>query len=414
MFCGECGAKNEKSSKFCESCGAKLEQVTTKTEKTKKAVSVKKTEKKPLSKKNKIIIGAVVAVLAILIVVYLVIGSKLKPDVIAEEFFLATINQDAEKLYQYLDVKESEFTTKEMFVKIMKNTVDEDDKVKLANYTVGKVQKDLTGLSTTVTITYVLDGKKDSDTMDIVLVKQKDKKYGIYDNWKVSTEGLDTVKDFQIKVLKDSKIKIEGLEVNSKYLDKEASNETYDVYKMPAMFATKYKTTITLPMGFDVEDTIRVSEYSTYTYSFDEDTLPDKVKKNITDTVKTSLQALYDGAKDKKAFSDIKSTFDYKKADLTRIESDYNSLVSSLDGRGLTSITFKDVTLSSLRTSSDGSLYASIKVTYDYKVSYDDNGETKTHDSNDYDYVYVYLTYADKAFKVIDTSSLNTYFSKYY
>ena len=80
----------------------------------------------------------------------------------------------------------------------------------------------------------------------------------------------------------------------------------------------------------------------------------------------------------------------------------------------LTKVEFKDVTLSSISINGNGNLYVSAKVTYDYSLTYQSGEETKTHDSNDYDYVYLTFDYADDTFKLIDASSLNTYFSKYY
>lgn len=418
MFCGECGTKNAKGAKFCESCGATLveEKSGTKTKTDKKTANNDSlaTKVNKMSKQNKIIMSIIVVIVVIFIAFYAIMSSKLSPKAIAEDYFLAVANVDANKLYKYLDIDESEFTTKDMFVKITGENTDDDDKMKVANYTVGNAKKELTGLSTTVTITYVLDGEKDSKTADITLVKQKSKKYFLFDDWRVSTDGLTTVKDFEIRLLKGSELSIEGVKVDKKYLDKKESTETYDVYHMPAMFTTTYKATIKLPMGFEVEDNIRVSDYSKYTYSFDEDTLPDKVKTQITNNIKKGLQTLYDGAKDKKEFSDIKKSFNFKGADLSDLEDAYNSLARSISNTGLTSISFTDIELSSLSTNSDGSLYASIKAKYKYTVSYESSGETKTHDSNDYDYMYIYLTYADKEFRIIDASSLNTYFSKYY
>lgn len=418
MFCGECGTKNAKGAKFCESCGATLveEKSGTKTKTDKKTANNDSlaTKVNKMSKQNKIIMSIIVVIVVIFIAFYAIMSSKLSPKAIAEDYFLAVANVDANKLYKYLDIDESEFTTKDMFVKITGENTDGDDKMKVANYTVGNAKKELTGLSTTVTITYVLDGEKDSKTADITLVKQKSKKYFLFDDWRVSTDGLTTVKDFEIRLLKGSELSIEGVKVDKKYLDKKESTETYDVYHMPAMFTTTYKATIKLPMGFEAEDNIRVSDYSKYTYSFDEDTLPDKVKTQITNNIKKGLQTLYDGAKDKKEFSDIKKSFNFKGADLSDLEDAYNSLARSISNTGLTSISFTDIELSSLSTNSDGSLYASIKAKYKYTVSYESSGETKTHDSNDYDYMYIYLTYADKEFRIIDASSLNTYFSKYY
>ena len=50
MFCGECGAKNQKGDAFCKECGAKLESGENTT------TVVNNQPKKPVSKSTKIVI----------------------------------------------------------------------------------------------------------------------------------------------------------------------------------------------------------------------------------------------------------------------------------------------------------------------------------------------------------------------
>ena len=95
MYCGECGAKNEKDSLFCSECGAKLEheepvkkgKKTTakkeenKSESTKKEPAIENTprERKKLSKKYKILIGAGALFIILLIVVWQVLANITSP-----------------------------------------------------------------------------------------------------------------------------------------------------------------------------------------------------------------------------------------------------------------------------------------------------------------------------------------------
>lgn len=417
MFCAECGTKNETGAQFCENCGHKIEVETVAATTTVAPNSGKSfsTKIKEMSKKNKIISVIAIVLVVALITVYLVLNNMTKPEKIAEKFFNATMSYDVDAVYKFLDVEESEFTTKEMLKRISSSDIDEDDIPKVLNYTVAKPVVSSDGLSVTVTITYVVEGDDDSETASIKLVKDKNKKWLFFDNWKVSVSGTDTVKGYEIKVMKDSKVTIEGVEVNSKYIDKKESDDTLDVYSMPAMFATYYDIVITLPIGIEIEDDIYVSKNSSYTYKLSISSLTDEVEGNIKTAVKTNLQILYNGVKDKKSFDDIKSSFDYKDADLTDLKDVYEDLVDDIGSSiTLTKVEFKDVTLSSVSINEDGNLYVSAKVTYDYSLTYQSGEETKTHDSNDYDYIYLTFDYADNTFKLIDASSLNTYFSKYY
>lgn len=416
MFCAECGTKNEPGAQFCENCGHKLEENVvmsgaTKAPKTGKSFS---TKIKEMSKKNKIISAIVTVVIVAFIIVYFVLSSITNPKNIAEKFFNATMSYDVDAMYSFLDIESSEFTTKEMFKKIKEDDID-GDIPKVLNYTVGKPVTSVDGLSTTVTITYVLDGRSSSDTADIKLIKNKNKKWLFFDDWKINVSGADIVKGYQIKVMKDSKVTVEGIEVNKKYIDKKESNDSFDVYTMPAMFGTSYDIVIDLPIGIELEDDIYVSKGSSYTYRLSLSSLSKDVQDKLSIAVKTNLQTLYDGVKDHKSFDDIRATFDYKDADLTTLKDVYEDLIGDIgDDITLTKIEFKDVTLSSVNIDENGNLYVSFKVTYDYSLSYQSGDETKTHDSNDYDYMDLTFDYVDDEFKLVDASSLNTYFSKYY
>lgn len=420
MFCGECGTKNEKNAQFCENCGAKLVEEKPVTKNLKSASDPKKTNNesfstklKKMPKKKKILLGVVAAVIVVLIVAYAVISNKLSPKTIAKDYFLAVANVDTDKLYQYMDIEKSEFTNKDMFVKLATRNYDEDDQMKFSNYKIGKVEKNNNGLTATVSISYMIEGEDEPETVKVSLVKQKSKKYLFFDDWRISNNMavMDTKKDYQIKVLKDTKLTIEGIEVDKKYIDKESSNETYDVYKMPAMFTEKYEMKLALPLGFEVEDTVNVSNYSSYTFRLDENNLPQNVKKQILETAQTGLQTLYNGAIAKKSFDEIKDVFAYTDADLSALQKTYTSLSNSLSN--LSAIEFTEVALSDFELTEDG-YRAYIKTKYKYTVSYTSGDETKTHDSSSSDSMYIYYAYHNNEFKMIDASSLNTYFSRYY
>ena len=418
MFCGECGTKNEKGARFCENCGAKLELEVPKKTKVKSTNNENLgTKWKKLSKTKKVIGGVILILLIALFAIYTIISNQLSPKTIAKNYFLAVVNKDVDAIYEYMDIETSDFANKEMFLKIFDDQYDDEDAMKLSNYRVGKVNMSKDGLTATVTISYVEDGDNDTDIAEITLVKQKSKKYLIFDNWCISKSlyPVQVISNFEFKALKNSKVKIEGIEVDSKYIDKKSSDETYDVYKMPAMFATEYDVVVTLPMGFDIENTLRVSESNNKINisAFDEDNLSDEMIKELEGLIKTGLQTLYNGAKDKQDFKSISETFGDKKIDLSDLEDTYNSLKNSLSNVNLTNINFTEVTLNDFSTYDDY-YRVDVKTKYDYSLTYQSGNEVKTHDSSDSDSMYVYITYVDGAFHIVDAGSLNTYFSKYY
>ena len=376
MFCGECGTKNTSGSQFCENCGAKLEQAnvvdtTANTDTPATAAPVEQqyndmsqeptmnvpvTPAKPMSKKTKLIIGIVVAVLALLGGGYYYVGTLVTPEKVAENYFNALVENDADKIYNFMDVEDGPFTTKEMFKKVVKNTTADDKKVEVVNYEVGTPKySDLTKMTTTVTITYVLKDAEKSQTMDIQLTKSKDKKWVLFDNWLVSTAAYPEATNFEVRAQKGTTVKIEGKKLDKKYIDEEESTFTTDVYKIPTMFTGKYKIGLSLPVGLDTEDTVSVSSESYYYPSITASTLSKNSKEKLEKQVISDLQTIYDGVIGKKTFEDIKSSFEYTDCDLTTLTSSYNDLVGDMSTTNvLTKIKFKSAEIGSIYIEEDG------------------------------------------------------------
>ena len=422
MFCGECGTKNTSGSNFCEHCGAKLE-VATNIESSSTAQPANTNEQpvqpvqpaKPMDPKTKRILIIIGVILAILGGAYYYVGTLVTPKKIAENYFNAIVENDAEKIYSFMDVEESPFTTKKMFEKVIKNSTDKDSKIEIVNYQVGEAQyEDLTRMTTTVTITYVVKESEKSETMDIKLTKAKNKKWLLYDNWLVSTAAYTVSKDFEIRVQPGSTVTIEGEKVGKKYLDKENSTTSNDVYLIPTMFAGKYKINVKLLAGIETEELVNIKSKTYYYPSVSSSTLTKKSKNTLEKQMLKDLQVIYDNAIAKKNFDDFKSTFEYKDGDLTELTNTYNEFINDLSTTiVLTKNKFSEATISSLSVYSDNtfSVYASTKS--NYTVSYQNGGETKTHDDTSTNSVRMYYTYVNGQFKLTNVKYLETYFSRY-
>lgn len=411
MYCEECGAKNKENSKFCENCGheIKIESKEKNNEMKKNAETVKQ----PMNKKNKIIIAVVAVVIVLFVTIYIILSNKAKPQNVAENYFDAVVNYDADKIYSYVDVKDSDFTTKEMFKKVIKNAEKLNEK-KITNYKI--VRTNVDSITAKVKFDYVVEDSEKSKDITIYLTKNKKKKWLLFDNWQVTNKKYVDVKNYKIRVFKDSKLSVEGKKVDKKYIDKSLSTSTIDVYKMPAMFAGYYNIQVKTPMGIEIKDQVGVSSYSSYTCKFDVKSLSSSFKKKLTNNIKESLQTLYDSAKDNKSFDEIKDKFNYKKANLNDLKSDYETLVTSLSTSSskLKSIKFDKIDISSIRMdNSKGYLYVNAKVNYDYNIEYQLGEETKQKTDDSYSYVYMYFDYVDSNFKLVDVSRLNSYFSRY-
>ena len=414
MFCGECGTKNKKGDRFCLECGAPLvEEAVTET-----TTNVVTKPRQPMSKKNKIIVAVIAAVVLVLGIGYKVGSDMTNPKAVALDYIQASISQDGGKLYKYLELEgDKTFVSKKIFKELLKSNNTQASKIE--NYKITDVEYGDGKLTAKVKFTYTMKESSSEKTSSISLTKQKDKKLLFFDDWKITdaTASTAVIKDYKIKVTKDSIVTYAGVKLTDKYLDKDSSTSTLDVYKLPQVFATKTVLKAKLPSGMEIEEEVTPSSYySTHTVSFDEDSLTEKAKEKITSKAKEVLTTIYTNAIANKQFSDIKSNFKHGKLDLTDLETNYNSFLAKLSSstNTLTSITFTNVTLSDLELNSDGYLETEVKVNYDYSISYTSwSDEVKTHSDSDYDYMTIILAYDKDAYYLVDIDELDYYFSRY-
>lgn len=434
MFCGECGTKNTGASQFCENCGAKLagapeQQVSpSPVEGTVNNVQPNNVQNqmpntqvmatqpaKPMSKKTKLILTIIAVIAVIFGGAYYYVGTLVTPEKVAEDYFNALVELDAKKIYKFLQVEDTEFTTEEMFEKVIKNTTNKDSKMEIVNYEVGSVKyDDLTKMTAKVTITYVEKDKDKSQTVDVKLAKGKDKKWLFYDEWLVVTTAYEVKNDVTVKVDKGATVKVEGVKLNKKYLDEESSSSYSDYYKVPAMFGGKYKFNVKYTNGLETEELVNVASGGYYA-SLSASSLTKKVKAEINKQMAADVQLIYDSVIAKKTFDEIKSNFEYTDGDLTNLTSAYNTLAKDLAAASsqLTKIKVNESDISSIYQNSNGSLSMSTTFKYDYTVSYQSNGQAQTHSDNTTNYVTFTYQRVDGKYKLTNIKYLKTYFSRY-
>lgn len=413
MFCGECGTKNEKSDAFCKECGRPL------IHEENNITGAMKQPRKPMSKKNKIIIGVLAVIILVLGIGYKVGSDMTSPEAIAEDYIKAVINKDSDRLYKYLELEgDKTFVSKKIFKELMGNTSD-DDSSSIENYKITEVTYGDGKLTAKVKFTYTEKGSTDEETEYVNLTKQKDNKYFIFDNWKIADLSTDSMamKDYKIKVTKGSTVTFSGVKLTDKYLSKEDSTSTVDVYVLPLVFTTTNTLKTVLPSGIEIEEKVTPSKYySTHTVSFDEDSLTDAAKDKLITKSKEVLTSIYTNAIAKKQFNEIKSSFEHSGLDLTDLETNYNSFVSDLSSASstLTSIEFTDASLYDVELNDDGYLEVEVRVNYNYSVSYTDwNDEVQTHSDTSYDYMTIVLAFDKDDYYLVDIDELEDYFSRY-
>lgn len=392
MFCPECGKKNEEGAQFCEHCGAKIVEES--------KVVLPKQPRKPMKKKTKIIIIVAAILVLVLGVGGFVLSESFKPSKIATEYFEALMNNDTNKLYDYIDVPKNEFTTKKIFTE-----VTDSEKKNMVNYQVVSEEKSSDGLSAQVKISYTLEGRQTPLTATIYLVKDKKNKMLIFDNWKISDGSSLVEKDYEITVFKDATVKLEGVEVDKKY--KEDSDSTrYDTYVIPALFKGEYDVEVTLKNGLKTTSKVDVNNYGTNINTFE---LSDKDEKALEEAIKDNVNKLYKSAIDQKAFGDIKGDFEYEGSDLDDLEDAYESFARYIKNNELLSYEATDVKVDRLSVTEKGYIYVTVDI--DYKYSAKKYFSDETVSDTDSDTAYLTFDYSD-GFKLVDMTSLTTYFSR--
>lgn len=418
MYCGECGAKLDKDATFCGECGApvKKEKKTAHKPSEEKEVPAKtdRPPRKPMSKKTKIISLIVVIVLVGLFAAYQIIGQQFSVKTVAKEYVEAVANNNWDKLYDYLNLDgDTTFVSRDIFKKLMG-----DNKSKIKNFSIGEVTYDEGKLSASVTIHYTEESSSKEKTDVIYLSKEKEKKYLIFDNWTVDN-NIDSliVEDYKIIVPKDSKVVLEGINVENKYLDEKASDDTTDAYRIPQIFSNTLELKTTLSNGMQIDEEITPSSYySSHTVELSLSNLSDEAVDTLEEQAKNSLTAIYQSLIAKQAFTDIKGSYEFDGGDIDSLEEEYTD---TLDDLNRASTTLKQIEFTSLNIRSveleDGILNVNVKANYNYQVEYQDylSEQLATHDDKDYAYITLGYVYQDGSYHLTSLDGLVSYFSRY-
>ncbi len=439
MFCSECGTKNDGSSAFCSNCGNKLNslenvEVVKETKKREKKAEVTETievveDSKPVEnvavenkenniqptsknnkKRNKLII-IIFIILAILGGTYYYFNNYyFSPDKVVEKFMDTLENGDYEDLYDIFVAKESDFVTKEKFGEIFEDT----DDLGLDSYKIEEVDIDEDEAKITVEVKY----EDEKEEIEIEL-EVEGKKYLLFNNWIISSDMFSyIVEDYEITVLKDSEVKIDGEKLDNDYLDKKESDDSVDVYVIPQMLMATYQIEVILPIGITIEEDVYVDNYDP-SYKIDYiylDDISDDEQDKIANDAMEALQNFYNDAIEGLDFKDIEDKYNYDGIDLDDIESDYEDLVSDLNYLyTVKELTLSDPNLESINFESDGTINVAIEVDIDYKLDYENySGEVEVienteNNSNEY----FYIKYVDRKCIFTGVDYISTYFSIY-
>ena len=207
--------------------------------------------------------------------------------------------------------------------------------------------------------------------------------------------------------MKGSKLYLNDVEVDQKYLSKQSPKENMDTYEMPALFRTYYKARVVYPFG-ETEEKISISSYSTLK-TLTKLKLDIESENTLKDLIKSQLNLLYESAFQGTSFEEIETSLLSSKEEKDLKEA-YEKLTNSLSRyKEISNVKFSEPQSITAKITQEGNLYVTAKLSYSYQV----NVEDKISNQNGTDTVYMTYTYKEDSFKLIDAESLNTYFKKY-
>ena len=392
MFCPECGKKNVYNARFCEFCGAEI--------KSEEKIILPKERKFKFDKKKIIIIAIVLFIFFVLGVLYFVLGRAFTPSNVAKDYFLAVMNNDEDKIYDFISIPKNEFTSKEMFEKVNKDSNDLD----LVNYEVINEDISSDGLSAQVKISYTLEGRQMADSTIIYLIKDKKNSFLFFPKWKISEGSSLVCEDYEIEVSKGVSLKLEGVKVAKKYLKED---ENYDKYVIPAIFKGEYDLEMELKNGLKVNSKIDVNNNN---FKIDNLELNDDDLKELESVIEKDINKLYDDAINYKQYEDIEKDYTFEKADLSDLKKSYNQFALFISNSGLVEYKLDEFEIKNINMTDDGFLYITLKADYDYKVKAYLSDDVLSKDSQDT--IYLTFDYND-GFKLVNFSSLESTFSRF-
>lgn len=127
-YCRKCGTQINDGQNVCTQCGTPVEVKTTSTKQPEhvKTPTVQKSPRKPMSKRNKIIIGSIILLLILLFTVYKVLQNHYAPENIANTIVNAIEADDTKELSHLVEVHGKDMTADDAnaFIKYVKDDVE--------------------------------------------------------------------------------------------------------------------------------------------------------------------------------------------------------------------------------------------------------------------------------------------------
>jgi|GEM_PF-2573018 hypothetical protein len=313
MFCGNCGNELVNPGKFCENCGHEIEIT-----KVESGVQIPQPLEQnasnfiqqpyvnqimvrpPMSKATKVAIACGAGLLILLIAffsIFAYFSSVSNPKSVAKEVFYDVMKGNYSEAFNKIYLPESEFLTKESFVKCFEGLEKQPE---AERFTVEKVTDSDNGNKKIIQFTYYKKGSTEKNSDDMTLVKADGKKFFFFSNWKLDMEGDGVISEWDITVPKGAKLSIEGKEIGSTYLKETFPADNYSgitdgaekqVYAIKNIFDREYEVKATLEGGVDYTGKVYSSSSQDITIEPDEN-FQYMIKESLNTYYQNRMQAL--------------------------------------------------------------------------------------------------------------------------
>ena len=263
-------------------------------------VQKQKPPKKPFKVNKLAVVTGILSVAFIAsIVVFFIVGKNtFSAQNVATDYFKAITNGDWDVAYDMMDMDESDFINKDMFVK----AVNGSDTLKVNKYTVKASES---SIAANAVIKYRKRGASSDDELELSMNKEDSKQFLLFDSWKISSDTY-TVSDFTVQIPSGTTLYMDDVEVPEKYINEDT--DSYTTYTIDKLF----KGTHT----FYIETGDFESSKGTYDVEYDEDYYTvDSIKidqdsqKEIVDTAYGYMKQIIDAASTGQKFNSIKDIF---------------------------------------------------------------------------------------------------------
>lgn len=422
MFCQNCGTKNNDASVFCENCGARLEkpvdvapqsvqqeqpvqQPVQQGQPVQQSVQQPK-PKKPVSKLVIAVVAEAVILVASIIAFFNIGNSVYGPEKVAEKFFVEVANQNFKEAYKVLDVEENDFINEKAFQNAKCN-------VELSKVTDYKVRKTRgADDEKEVEILYKTKGSSSKRSYDISLNKQDDKNMLFFENWQIVPDAM-IVKDFYVSIPNGAEVTVDGVKLGKDYLNKKKSDEDYQVYEIPEMFAGEHQIVVNKEGMAEVRalvDTDIDYGYDLYNYEMQMD---EKLLEEAVDVALADFEAIYTAAAQAKEYDAVADMFSVD-ADG---EYDYEDIAYEFTGssyRTVNKVAFSNVEAVSGESYLDtDKTCIAVDIEFDYNVDYTEEdwfGEITNETYDDSSYMTLHLVYEDGKWLLAEISGGYIYY----